>query len=143
MIQYDHGPPIALAAVAAVPSVYGAPNGSGVLGHDLLLRVPCSGGDFNVAWEPILVLFTNITAANTRLTTLAQINTTVNSGNGPLSMNGTKNNTNELDGEMQVGQMSVIQLEPLREPCIPGRWENSIENGEWLANVRSVWPACR
>jgi hypothetical protein len=33
--------------------------------------VPGSGGDFNIAWEPILVLFTTATAANTRLTTLA------------------------------------------------------------------------
>ncbi len=35
------------------------------------MTVPGSGGDFNIAWEPILVLFTTATAANTRLTTLA------------------------------------------------------------------------
>ncbi len=72
----DHGPGIADAAASIVSSVYGA----GVLGHDHLLAVPGSGGDFNIAWEPILVLFTNATAANTRLTTLAQINAVVGSG---------------------------------------------------------------
>ena len=72
----DHGPPIAAAAASIVPSVYG----SGVLGHDHLLAPPGSGiGQFNVAWEPILVLFTNAAVANTRLTTLAQINALVNS----------------------------------------------------------------
>jgi hypothetical protein len=34
----------------------------GVLGHDHLMAGPASHGDFNVAWEPILVLFTNPTA---------------------------------------------------------------------------------
>ena len=80
----DHGPPIALAVAAAVPSVYGPPEGSGVLGHDHLMAPPGSGGDFNIAWEPVLVLFTNPTAANTRLTTLAQINAAVNSGDAFL-----------------------------------------------------------
>ncbi len=77
----DHGPPIAGAAASIVPSVYGAPDGSGVLGHDHLMAPPGSGGDFNIAWEPILVLFTSSAAANTHLTTLAQINAAVNSGN--------------------------------------------------------------
>ena len=72
----DHGPPIAGAAASIVPSVYG----SGVLGHDHLMAPPGSGGDFNIAWEPILVLFTNTTAANTRLTTLAQIKAAESSG---------------------------------------------------------------
>src|SRR5262249_52480962 len=69
------------AAAAAFPNVYGAPDGSGVLGHDHMMAPPGSGGDFNVAWEPILVLFTNAAAANTRLTTLAQVNAAVSSGN--------------------------------------------------------------
>jgi len=77
----DHGPPIAGAAASIVPSVYGAPDGSGVLGHDHLMAPPGSGGDFNIAWEPILVLFTSSAAANTHLTTLAQLNAAVNSGN--------------------------------------------------------------
>ena len=76
----DHGPPIAALAASLVPTVYGAPDGSGVSGHDHLMAAPGSGGDFNIAWEPILVLFTNATAANTRLTTLAQINAVVSSG---------------------------------------------------------------
>jgi len=73
----DHGPPIAAAAAKIVPAVYGV----GVLGHDHLMAPPGSGGDFNVAWEPILVLFTNAAAANTRLTTLEQINAAVSSHN--------------------------------------------------------------
>ena len=77
----DHGPQVAAGAAAAVPSVYGPSDGSGMLGHDHLLAPPGSGGDFNIAWEPILVLFTNAAAANTRLTTLAQINAVVSSGN--------------------------------------------------------------
>ncbi len=72
----DHGPGIAGAAAAIVPTVYSA----GVLGHDHLMAPPGSGGDFNIAWEPILVLFTKPEFANTRLTTLAQINTAVSSG---------------------------------------------------------------
>ncbi|TME06199.1 MAG: hypothetical protein E6I80_14575 [Chloroflexi bacterium] len=52
-----------------------------MLGHDHLMAPPGSGGDFNIAWEPILVLFTSSAAANTHLTTLAQINAAVNSGN--------------------------------------------------------------
>jgi hypothetical protein len=34
----------------------------GVLGHDHLMAGPARHGDFNVAWEPILVVFTNPTA---------------------------------------------------------------------------------
>jgi hypothetical protein len=63
----DPGPQIAGAAASIVPAIYD----NGVLGHDHLMTVPVSGGDFNIAWEPILVLFTTATAANTRLTTLA------------------------------------------------------------------------
>ena len=73
----DHGPGIAGAAATIVPSVYG----DGVLGHDHLMAPPGSGGDFNIAWEPILVLFTTKDAANTHLTTLAQINAAVNGPN--------------------------------------------------------------
>lgn len=76
----DHGPELALGAAAAVPSVYGPADGSGVLGHDHLIATPGSGGDFNIAWEPILVLFTSAAAANTHLTTLAQLDAAVSSG---------------------------------------------------------------
>ena len=34
---------------------------------------PGSGGDFNVAWVPTLVLFTNPAAANTHIATLTQL----------------------------------------------------------------------
>jgi hypothetical protein len=67
----DHGPVIAALAASpgGVPAVYGA----GVWGHDHLLAAPGSGGDFNIDWEPIVVLFTNSTAATTHITTLAQL----------------------------------------------------------------------
>jgi hypothetical protein len=72
----DHGPGVAAAAEALEPSVYGG----GVLGHDHLIAVPGSGGDFNIAWEPILVLFTNHDAATHHLTSEAQVNAAVSAG---------------------------------------------------------------
>lgn len=72
----DHGPELAAAAMQIMPGVYGA----GVWGHDHLMSGPSSGGDFNIAWEPILVLFTSPTAANTHITTLAQLNAARSSG---------------------------------------------------------------
>jgi hypothetical protein len=65
----DHGGTIAAIAEGFLPGVYGA----GVLGHDHLMAGPASHGDFNVAWVPIVVLFTNAGAADTHLTTLKQI----------------------------------------------------------------------
>ncbi len=65
----DHDGIIAGAAMGIMPSVYGG----GVIGHDHLMAGPGSGGDFNIAWEPVLVLFTNGEAANEHITTLAQI----------------------------------------------------------------------
>jgi hypothetical protein len=65
----DHGPDVAGAAQQVEPDVYGG----GVLGHDHVMDYP-GGDDFNVAWEPIIVLFTNSTAANSEhLVTDAQI----------------------------------------------------------------------
>jgi len=72
----DHGPAVAAAAQAIDPLVYGA----GVIGHDHLMAGPGSHGDFNVAWVPTLVLFTNSAAANTHITTLAQLNAMIASG---------------------------------------------------------------
>ena len=69
----DHGPAVAGAAMGMVPSVYGG----GVLGHDHLLGVASSGGDFNVIWEPTLVLF-NQGAPIQHFTTLAEINAALN-----------------------------------------------------------------
>ena len=39
------------------------------------------GADWNVAWEPIIVLFTNVNAANTRLLTDTQIDAAIASHN--------------------------------------------------------------
>jgi hypothetical protein len=65
----DHGLQLAGLAKSAQPAVYG----NGVWGHDHLLAAPGSGGDFNILWEPIAVLFTSAAAANTHITTLAQL----------------------------------------------------------------------
>jgi hypothetical protein len=73
----DHGNAVAGAAAQIMPGVYSG----GVLGHDHLAGVAHSGGDFNVIWEPVLVLFTNAGAATHRLTTDAQIDAAVGSGN--------------------------------------------------------------
>lgn len=72
----DHGQAIAGAAAAIMPSVYGG----GVIGHDHLMAGPASGGDFNIAWEPILVLFTSKAAANQHLVTESQVDAAVSSG---------------------------------------------------------------
>ena len=68
----DHGPIVSGIAQGAVPTVYGA----GVLGHDHLVGIALTGGDFNVVWLPVLVLFTPAATTeemNTHITTLAQI----------------------------------------------------------------------
>lgn len=72
----SHGNVIAALAMAEMPSVYG----DGVIGHDHLMDFP-GGADWNVAWEPIVILFTNKAAANTHLLTDAQIEAAVASGN--------------------------------------------------------------
>jgi hypothetical protein len=60
----SHGDAVAAAARTVMPGVYG----SGVLGHDHVLDFP-GGDDFNIAWEPVLVLFTSTAAANQHLLT--------------------------------------------------------------------------
>lgn len=72
----SHGPGIAALAMETEPSVYG----DGVIGHDHLMDFP-GGADWNVAWEPIVILFTNKEAANTHLLTDTQIEEAVASGN--------------------------------------------------------------
>lgn len=76
----DHGPELAGLAESTIPAVYGA----GVWGHDHLLSAPPSppsgGGDFNVAWLPVVVLFTSSFAANSHITTLSQLNAAVAAG---------------------------------------------------------------
>jgi hypothetical protein len=65
----DHGPAIAAIAQGFEPGVYGG----GVAGHDHLFATPGSGGDFNIAWVPIVVLFTDPSFI-THITTLTQLN---------------------------------------------------------------------
>lgn len=76
----DHGPALAGFAMATMPDVYG----DGVWGHDHLVAAPPSpmksGGDWNVAWLPVVVLFTSKTAANTHITTLDQLNQALAAG---------------------------------------------------------------
>lgn len=62
----------------AVRNVYTAAGGP--LGHDHVMDFP-GGADWNVAWEPVVVLFTNAAAANTRLLTDQQIEAAVDAGN--------------------------------------------------------------
>jgi hypothetical protein len=89
----DHGPALAGAAMAIMPSVYG----SGVIGHDHLMAGPGSGGDFNIAWVPTLVLFTSNSAANQHLILVTQVNAAVAAGQAILvrldGTNGTPNLT--------------------------------------------------
>jgi hypothetical protein len=70
----DHGPALAGLAQAAAPSVYA----DGVWGHDHLISAPPappgSGGEFNVAWMPVAVVFNTVEAAANHITTAAQLN---------------------------------------------------------------------
>ena len=68
----DHGNGVAGAA-SGFPAY-----SHGVLGHDHLVGISSTGGDFNVLWEPVLVLFTSVNPNQARITTLAQIETAVN-----------------------------------------------------------------
>jgi hypothetical protein len=74
-----HGNGIAALAQAQEPSVYGV----GVAGHDHLMDFP-GGPDFNIAWEPTVVLFTPQGVAdgavNEHILTDAQISAAVSSG---------------------------------------------------------------
>jgi hypothetical protein len=75
----DHDAEVAGAATSIMPSVYGT-DPTLVPGHDHLVATPASGGDFNVAWEVIEVLFTNKAAGNTHLTTESAIDAAVARG---------------------------------------------------------------
>ena len=71
----DHGPGIADLAEGAVPSVYG----NGVWGHDHIMDGP-GGNQFSVMWNIVVVLFTNAAAANTHITTEAQLDAALDLG---------------------------------------------------------------
>jgi len=69
----DHGPLLAGLAEAMAPDVYA----NGVWGHDHIADMPTAprlgGGEFEVSWLPIMVLFKSIETASTHFTTTAQI----------------------------------------------------------------------
>jgi hypothetical protein len=79
----SHGPGVAAFAQATYPTVYGA----GVIGHDHLMDFP-GGSDFNIAWEPMNVLFTPKGAAdgaiNEHVLTDAQIGALVANGDAKV-----------------------------------------------------------
>lgn len=78
----DHGPEVAGATMAiSAQAGFGSVYANGVLGHDHLVGIASSGGDFNILWEPVLVIFTNSAAASQHVTTLSQITTLVSTGN--------------------------------------------------------------
>lgn len=76
----DHDAAVAGVAMHAVPSVYA----NGVIGHDHLVAVPGGGGDFNVAWEVIEVVFTNAAAANEHITTEEAMNAAIKRGDARM-----------------------------------------------------------
>jgi len=76
----DHGPGVAGGAMAIDQLKGYDVYSGGVMGHDHLMAGPASGGDFNIAWEPILVLFTSTGAANAHLINKAQVDAAVASG---------------------------------------------------------------
>jgi hypothetical protein len=67
----DHDGVIAGVATAVEPTTYGT-DPSAVPGHDHLVGVASSGGDFNVPWHVYIELFTS-PAAVTHITSLAQL----------------------------------------------------------------------
>jgi len=75
----DHDGLIAGAATAIEPGVYGTDPGA-VPGHDHLIGLANTGGDWNVAWHVWVVLFTTSDAANTHVTTMVQLQADLDSG---------------------------------------------------------------
>ena len=77
----DHGDLVAGAAQAiSAADGFGSVYAGGVLGHDHLVGIASTGGDFNILWEPVLVLFTNAAAANEHVTTLDQLDAALVNG---------------------------------------------------------------
>jgi len=75
----DHDGLIAGAATALESGVYGT-DPSAVPGHDHLIGLPNTGGEWNVAWHVFVILFTNSAAANTHVTTLSQLQDDLDGG---------------------------------------------------------------
>jgi len=75
----DHDGLIAGAATAIEPGVYGT-DPAGVPGHDHLIGLANTGGDWNVAWHVFVILFTNAAAGNTHITTEAQLDAAISAG---------------------------------------------------------------
>jgi hypothetical protein len=76
--------------MGTISTKYGSFTGGLVKGHDHLVGVATTGGDFNVAWHVFLVLFTPKAVAdgaiNTQLTTDAAIDAAIAAGDavGPI-----------------------------------------------------------
>lgn len=75
----DHDGLIAGAATAIEPGVYGTDQAA-VPGHDHLIGLANTGGDWNVAWHVYVILFTNSDAANSHVTTLTQLQDALGGG---------------------------------------------------------------
>ena len=71
----DHGPVFAAMAQQMQPDVYA----DGVWGHDHVMDGP-GGSDFNVTWQVVVVLFTNVDAAKTHIVTEAQLDAALDNG---------------------------------------------------------------
>ncbi len=81
----DHGPLVAGGTQGAAAAYAAATHttdlyAGGVLGHDHLVGIPSTGGDFNMIWEPVLVVFTDLAAAEAHPTLLSTIQADVNGG---------------------------------------------------------------
>lgn len=74
----DHDGEVAGAAMSFQPTVYGS-DPTAIPGHDHLVGAANTGGDFNVAWEVVEVVFTS-TAAVHHITTLSDLWTAKNNG---------------------------------------------------------------
>jgi hypothetical protein len=76
----DHDGLVAGLGTTVMPGVYGT-NPAAVPGHDHLVGLAATKGDFNVAWEVVEVLFTNKPAADQHITTWTQLDAALTSGN--------------------------------------------------------------
>ena len=75
----DHDGLIAGAATAIEPGVYGT-DPAAVPGHDHLIGLANTGGDWNVAWHVYVILFTTNAAANSHITTVTELGDALGGG---------------------------------------------------------------